>query len=118
VSSRSKPNGDIGDSKVEMLEDLHMVDYRYSRFALDTRTGLFTMVRSVFDSVHHTPFLCYSRDWRDPTWTGTQAVQNGLSEHTRKQRLTLFGLNLLDIAGKSTLALLVDEVCVSDHVAR
>ncbi|KAG8214021.1 hypothetical protein J3R82DRAFT_10776 [Butyriboletus roseoflavus] len=94
VSSRSKPNGDNGHSKVEMLEDLHIVDYRYSRFALDTRTGLFTMVR----------------DWRDSTWTGSRAVQNGLSENTRKQRLTLFGLNLLDIAGKSTLALLVDEI--------
>lgn len=39
-------------------------------------------------------------------------MQNGISEDTRKQRLTLFGLNLLDIPGKSTLALLVDEVCV------
>jgi len=47
VSSRSKPNGDNGNNKVEMLGDLHLVDYRYSRFALDTRTGLFTMVRSV-----------------------------------------------------------------------
>ena len=45
VSSRSKPNGDNSDSKVEMLQDLHIVDYRYSRFALDTRTGLFAMVR-------------------------------------------------------------------------
>ncbi|KAF8444715.1 hypothetical protein L210DRAFT_3040504 [Boletus edulis BED1] len=94
VSSRSKPNGNNDNGKVEMLQDLHIVDYRYSRFALDTRTGLFIMVR----------------DWRDPTWTGTQAVQNGLSEDTRKQRLTLFGLNMLDIAGKSTLALLVDEI--------
>lgn len=45
VSSRSKSNGDNGESKAEMLEDLHLVDYRHSRFALDTRTGLFTMVR-------------------------------------------------------------------------
>lgn len=47
VSSRSKPNGDNGDNKVEMVEDLHIVDYRHSRFALDTRTGLFTIIRSV-----------------------------------------------------------------------
>ena len=40
-------------------------------------------------------------------------MQHGLSQDTKKQRLTLFGSNLLDIAGKSTLALLVDEVCVS-----
>lgn len=95
-----------------MLEDLHIVDYRYSRFALDTRTGLFTMVRLVCDPVHHVPILRYFRDWRDLTWTGTQAVQNGLSEDTRKQRWMLFGPNMLDIAGKSTLQLLVDEVCV------
>ncbi|KAG9316705.1 hypothetical protein JVU11DRAFT_2765 [Chiua virens] len=94
VSSRQKQNGDNGHCRAEMLEDLHIVDYRYSRFALDIQTGLFTMVR----------------DWRDPIWTGLQAVQHGLPEHTRKQRLTLFGPNLLDIAGKSTFALLVDEL--------
>lgn len=65
--------------------------------------------------MHRTPFLCCSRDWRDPTWIGSHAVQNGLLEHTREQRLALFGPNLLDVAGKSTLALLVDEVCVCKH---
>lgn len=45
VSSRLKPPGNNGENKAEMLEDLYLVDYRYSRFALDTRTGLFTMVR-------------------------------------------------------------------------
>jgi len=52
------------------------------------------------------------RDWRDPSWTGIQSVQHGLPQHIRKQRLTLFGPNLVDIEGKSTLSLLIDEVRV------
>ena len=30
-----------------MLDELLVVDYRYARFALDPRTGLFGMIRSV-----------------------------------------------------------------------
>lgn len=45
VSSRSKPNGNDGGNKTEMLEDLHIVDYRYLRFASDIRSGLFTVAR-------------------------------------------------------------------------
>lgn len=37
-------------------------------------------------------------------------MQNGLEEPIRQQRLTLFGKNEIDIEGKSTLSLLVDEV--------
>ena len=35
------------DSPNEQINDLLIVDYRYARFALDPRTGLFSMVRSV-----------------------------------------------------------------------
>ncbi|KAF9237519.1 hypothetical protein BU15DRAFT_88685 [Melanogaster broomeanus] len=90
-SSRAKPNGENHDN---VLEDLHIVDYRYSRFALDVQTGLFSAIR----------------DWRDPTWTELRSVQNGIMQHVRKQRLILFGSNQLDIAGKSTVSLLVDEI--------
>ena len=38
---RQKTNGETQ----EILGDLHIVDYRYSRFALDVRTGLFSMIR-------------------------------------------------------------------------
>ena len=33
------------DEDTQMLKHLMVVDYRYSRFALDPRTGLFSMVR-------------------------------------------------------------------------
>jgi len=38
------PLGDNGERQ-EILDDLHVVDYRYSRFALDVHTGLFCMIR-------------------------------------------------------------------------
>ncbi|KAJ7647229.1 hypothetical protein FB45DRAFT_892809 [Roridomyces roridus] len=85
------PSSASGD---ESLEILTVVDYRYSRFALDPRTGMFSMIR----------------DWRDPSWAGLQFVQNGVSTPVRQQRLSLFGKNEVEIEGKTTLALLVDEV--------
>ncbi|KAI0682979.1 Ca-transporting ATPase [Cytidiella melzeri] len=91
VSSRTGLNGDADPN---ILQTLSVVDYRYARFALDPRTGLFSMVR----------------DWRDNSWTGTQAVGHGLSKEVQKQRLTLFGANVIDIEGKSTVSLLIDEV--------
>lgn len=73
---------------------LKYVEYRYTRFALDERTGKFQMVR----------------DWRDPLWTSLRAVASGLDESTREQRRLLFGLNSIDIEGKSVITLLLDEV--------
>lgn len=43
ISSQPKANG-TGDEH-QILDKLLVVDYRYSRFALDTRTGLFNMIR-------------------------------------------------------------------------
>ena len=51
-----------------------------------------------------------SRNWRDPSWVGISPVQNGVDEATRVQRMILFGKNEIDIKGKSTFSLLVDEV--------
>lgn len=51
-----------------------------------------------------------SRDWRDPSWNGVRSIQNGLDKLSQTQRRTLFGDNLIDIQGKSTLNLLIDEV--------
>ena len=45
-SSPRKP-GEGLDFEIQMLDTLHIVDYRYSRFALDPRTGLFNMIRYV-----------------------------------------------------------------------
>lgn len=37
-------------------------------------------------------------------------MQHGLDTTAQKQRLTLFGHNVIDIEGKSTISLLVEEV--------
>ncbi|KAG2747926.1 hypothetical protein P692DRAFT_20875236 [Suillus brevipes Sb2] len=58
------------DERRGVLEDLHVVDYRYSR------------------------------DSRAPTWTGLQSIQNGLSQLVRQQRLILSGPNIVDIESK------------------
>lgn len=44
--SASKSNESY-DEEHEMLRKLFFMDYRYSRFALDPRTGLFGMIRLV-----------------------------------------------------------------------
>ncbi|KAF8967867.1 P-type ATPase [Flammula alnicola] len=77
-----------------MLEHLLITDYRHTRFAVDPRTGLFNMVR----------------DWRDSNWIGVVSAQIPLDEETKEQRKMLFGKNEIDIEGKSTISLLVDEV--------
>ncbi|KAF8633276.1 hypothetical protein AX17_004451 [Amanita inopinata Kibby_2008] len=92
VTSMSKH--DHNQDKDGYLNDLLIVDYRYSRFALDPRSGLFCMVG----------------DWRDSSWFTISSVSTGLQETSRQQRSRLFGSNVIDIEGKSTLSLLVDEV--------
>ena len=52
------------------------------------------------------------RDWRDPGWSRVATAQAPLDQETRQQRRTLFGKNEIDIEGKSSIALLVDEVRV------
>jgi cation-transporting ATPase 13A3/4/5 len=92
---------------------MRVVDHRYSRFALDPRTGLFSMTRyPAFRSVCRAliDFGVIDSAWRDASWSGLQSVQNGLEESTRRQRFTLFGNNEIDIEEKSALSLLIDEV--------
>ena len=61
--------------------------------------------------------LTVDRNWRDPSWTGLQAVRSGLPGEVQQQRLSLFGPNVIDIEGKSTITLLIDEVffAMEDH---
>ncbi|EKC97467.1 cation transporting ATPase [Trichosporon asahii var. asahii CBS 8904] len=73
---------------------LRVMEYRYTRFALDPLTGRWAMIR----------------DWRDPKWTSARQVAQGLDSETRTQRRTLMGDNVIDIKGKSLFGLLVDEV--------
>lgn len=78
----------------EQLMDLTYLDYRYTRFALHPPSGRWRMVK----------------DWRDPMWVSTMAAAAGISWDAEKDRTTLFGPNLIDIEGKTTLQILVDEV--------
>ncbi|KAI0633895.1 Ca-transporting ATPase [Trametes polyzona] len=93
-TSQLLPAARSGRNDGTPLGTLTYVDYRYNRFALDPRTGLFSMIR----------------EWRDTSWTGVGSVQNGLQKDVHAQRMTLFGPNMIDIEGKSTLSLLIDEV--------
>ncbi|KAL5485211.1 hypothetical protein ACEPAI_7853 [Sanghuangporus weigelae] len=85
---------DSDGKSFEILSALKVLDYRYLRFALDTKSGLFSPIS----------------DWRDPSWTGVPAVQRGLEDWQHDQRLKLFGPNIIDIEEKSTLSLLVEEI--------
>ncbi|KAH7108171.1 Ca-transporting ATPase [Auriculariales sp. MPI-PUGE-AT-0066] len=77
-----------------LLPQLQVVDFRYQRYLLDPRSGLFTI----------------ASDWRDPTWSTITAVSSGINVDIRCQRGILFGRNAIDIQGKSIGGLLVDEV--------
>ncbi|GJE95870.1 P-type cation-transporting ATPase domain-containing protein [Phanerochaete sordida] len=94
LSRTPSRTGENGHATSGLLKCLTVVDYRYARFALDPRTGLFSMVK----------------DWRDSTWSTKPSVQGGLDDGTMTQRLTLFGPNVIDIEGKSTISLLIEEV--------
>lgn len=76
---------------------LKVMEYRYTKFALDPTTGRWAMIR----------------DWRDPKWTSSRAVAQGLDSAVRKQRLVLMGDNMIDITSKSVAGLLVDEVSIT-----
>ncbi|KAG6849996.1 hypothetical protein H0H93_002786 [Arthromyces matolae] len=91
--SKGIDNG-LVSKDARILRRLLVVDYRYSRFVLDPRTGLFSM----------------ARDWRDPSVTNLESVKSGIDETNRLQRRLLFGKNEIEIEGKSTISLLVDEV--------
>ncbi|KAG8864475.1 hypothetical protein FRB96_004978 [Tulasnella sp. 330] len=93
-ASSPQTNGSYGTDSPIILDVLKILDHRYSRYILDPRTGLFAIIR----------------DWRDPKWTSVMSVKSGLDADTRKQRQILFGDNVIDIDGKSTISLLVEEI--------
>ncbi|KAF6760303.1 P-type ATPase [Ephemerocybe angulata] len=89
-----KPSKEDYDETTGKLKQLHILDYRYTRFAVDPRTGLFTLVR----------------DWRDPAATTVASISQGLTSDTHQQRQLLFGKNEIEIEAKPTWTLLVEEV--------
>lgn len=102
-----EPPGGIGGAR-ELVHDieqgkttweettgfLKVMEYRYTKFALEPLTGRWHMIR----------------DWRDPKWTSARVVAQGLEAGTREQRKVLMGANIIDIASKTVGGLLVDEV--------
>lgn len=78
----------------ETLTKLKLFEYRYTRYILDPRSGLWVMVK----------------DCREETNISLFETQKGLSSSERAQRELLFGANLIDIKGKSIQRLLVEEV--------
>ncbi|WRT67812.1 uncharacterized protein IL334_004786 [Kwoniella shivajii] len=78
----------------ETMGFLKIMEYRYTKFALDPATGRWAMIR----------------DWRDPKWTSARSVAHGLERPIREQRMVLMGDNIIDIASKSIFGLLIDEV--------
>jgi cation-transporting ATPase 13A3/4/5 len=88
---------DIGRSSEEddpFLEHIRFLDYRYVRFLWNPKGARFEL----------------HNNYKDPAWRDTIKVcARGLEEEATTRRLTLFGANLIDIAEKSTVELLVDE---------
>jgi cation-transporting ATPase 13A2 len=81
----------------EIIQNISSYEYRYFRFLLNPRTGIFEPNYS----------------WYNPKWKSVNAILSGYEhlsqEDIQRQRL-LFGQNHVEIAEKSTLQLLIDEV--------
>ncbi|KAF8313138.1 Ca-transporting ATPase [Clavulina sp. PMI_390] len=82
-----------GPSSSNHTSIVRMVDYRYARFVFNENTSKFRMLR----------------DWRDPSIATVNAARNGVELRAKQQREVLFGPNVIEIAAKSTLSLLIDE---------
>jgi len=50
------------------------------------------------------------RDWSDPNWTSLKSLRGGVNDNAREDRRIMFGDNVIEIEGRSTFQLLVDEV--------
>ncbi|KNZ61394.1 uncharacterized protein VP01_1406g3 [Puccinia sorghi] len=78
-----------------LLTEIHYIDFRYHRFLLHPITQLFMK----------------ARDWQDPAWSRSLAnLAVGLDHQESLHRLQLFGNNIIEVVGKSTSQLLIDEV--------
>ncbi|PLW29716.1 hypothetical protein PCASD_15579 [Puccinia coronata f. sp. avenae] len=78
-----------------LLTEIHYIDFRYHRFLLHPITQAFMR----------------ARDWQDPAWSKSVAnLAVGLDHQESLHRTQLFGNNIIEVAGKSTSQLLMDEV--------
>ncbi|WFD44339.1 hypothetical protein MPSI1_003006 [Malassezia psittaci] len=81
-------------SESEQMIDLRMFEYRYTRFILHPPSGRFRTMQ----------------DWRDSQWTSVAAMRQGIRSDAESERQAIFGANLIEIASKSSMELLVSEV--------
>ncbi|EFX01083.1 p-type ATPase [Grosmannia clavigera kw1407] len=77
-----------------LLQQLRVLDYRYVRFFYHPQRDKFVV----------------SSGWKDPSWQDVRKIQTGIDGDEKNLREVVFGSNLIDIAQKSTMQLLVDEV--------
>lgn len=89
----------VSDSAIFATENpvvpyLVLFHYRYLRF-------FYTPVEDMFRT---------NSTWYDPAWMRTDLVRQGLSKETVRERVAIFGHNVIDIKAKTVGQLLVDEV--------
>lgn len=95
-------NGEVEDEDEEdecidkdpVIPTLRTFEYRYIRFFYHPLQDIFL-----------TNF-----DWVDPRWVDVQTVREGIDNDTQKDRIRVFGPNIIDINEKTTLQLLFDEI--------
>ncbi|CAH7675289.1 hypothetical protein BY996DRAFT_4588238 [Phakopsora pachyrhizi] len=79
----------------QQITEVRYIEFRYHRLFLHPEMHDFRM----------------ARDWRDPSWSiSIPGLTTGLNKSTHLYRSKLFGKNAIEIDGKTTLQMLVDEV--------
>ena len=99
ISNDPAPQLSVNQPPSELLlTEIHYIDFRYHRFLLHPITQLFMR----------------TRDWQDPAWSKSVAnLAVGLDHQESLHRVQLFGNNIIEVVGKSTSQLLIDEVSLS-----
>jgi cation-transporting ATPase 13A2 len=86
-------NGDYDEESDPVIKQLRILDYRYIRFCYHPLKDKFVLANT----------------WKDPAWTDTTALREGLDNEERDYRELVFGRNAIDIEEKTVGQLLVDE---------
>lgn len=78
-----------------LLTEVHYIEFRYHRFLLHPISNNFVR----------------ARDWQDPAWSlSASNLALGLGHQESSLRGQLFGKNVIEVVGKTTWQLLMDEV--------
>lgn len=84
---------DYDEDDDPVLQKLRFLDYRYLRFCFHPVKGRFVICNS----------------WKDPSWTDTETIRNGIDADEKESRERIFGRNEIDIEQKTIGQLLMDE---------